>query len=403
MRSPFAHTISLARIHPSMKIACVLLFAVLGLSQESPTAARHGLATDHPTGKLEVVHTFYGPMPTGVTVSHTGRIFVNFPRWGDNVEYTVAEIVNGKTVPYPNADINKPEGKKLSDALISVQSVVVDPQGRLWILDTGSPMFQPVQPGGAKLIGVDLSTNQIFKKIIFKPDVALATSYLNDIRFDLSRGNAGMAFITDSSSNGPNAIIVVDLYSGRAWRRLNEHPSVKADPFFQPFVEGQPLLQRKLGENPQKVSFGVDGVAISPDGNTLYFCPLSSRNLYSVGVDSLADLSVTEDQALGDVRELVEKGASDGMETDQEGRVYFGDYENNSIRRYNPADGTFETLAHDPRILWPDTLSITDGYLYFTVNQLHRQPSFHEGKDLRQKPYVLFRVKIDGHRIKPQI
>jgi sugar lactone lactonase YvrE len=88
------------------------------------------------------------------------------------------------------------------------------------------------------------------------------------------------------------------------------------------------------------------------------------------------------------------------MESDQEGRVYYGDYENDSIRRRNP-DGTYELIAHDPRIQWPDTLSLTDGYLYFTANQLHRQPNFHEGKDLRQKPYVLFRIKIDGHRIKP--
>src|SRR4051812_32695604 len=35
---------------------------------------------DMPRGRLEVVHTFdEGPMPTGVSVSHTGRIFVNFP------------------------------------------------------------------------------------------------------------------------------------------------------------------------------------------------------------------------------------------------------------------------------------------------------------------------------------
>jgi hypothetical protein len=37
-----------------------------------------------------------------------------------------------------------------------------------------------------------------------------------------------------------------------------------------------------------------------------------------------------------------------------------------------------------------------DGYLYFTVNQLHRQKQFHEGKDLRQKPYALFRVRVDA-------
>ena len=38
------------------------------------------LATAKPLGKIELVATFDGPMPTGVTVSHTGRIFVNFPR-----------------------------------------------------------------------------------------------------------------------------------------------------------------------------------------------------------------------------------------------------------------------------------------------------------------------------------
>ena len=36
----------------------------------------------------------------------------------------------------------------------------------------------------------------------------------------------------------------------------------------------------------------------------------------------------------------------------------------------------------------------TNGYLYVTANQLHRQPRFHQGRDLRQKPYALFRIHI---------
>lgn len=28
-------------------------------------------------------------LPTGVTVSHQDRIFINFPRWGDSVPFTV--------------------------------------------------------------------------------------------------------------------------------------------------------------------------------------------------------------------------------------------------------------------------------------------------------------------------
>ena len=42
-------------------------------------------------GTLEQVAHFDGAMPTGVTVSHQGRIFVNFPKWGDEVAFTVAE------------------------------------------------------------------------------------------------------------------------------------------------------------------------------------------------------------------------------------------------------------------------------------------------------------------------
>jgi hypothetical protein len=96
------------------------------------------------------------------------------------------------------------------------------------------------------------------------------------------------------------------------------------------------------------------------------------------------------------VVDLGDKGTSDGMESDAEGNIDFGDVETNSIRRRLP-DGNYELLAHDPRILWPDTFSLaTNGYLYITANQLHRQPGFHYGVDQRQKPYVLFRLKLSG-------
>ena len=84
------------------------------------------------------------------------------------------------------------------------------------------------------------------------------------------------------------------------------------------------------------------------------------------------------------MEDLGDRGfASDGLESDDKGRIYLTDYEHNAILRRD-ADGQYETLVHDPRVLWPDTLSLaTDGHLYFTANQLHRQKQFHEGKDLR--------------------
>jgi sugar lactone lactonase YvrE len=110
----------------------------------------------------------------------------------------------------------------------------------------------------------------------------------------------------------------------------------------------------------------------------------------------LLDRSASDEAVSRAVKDLGEKGASDGLEADAKGRIYAGDYERNSIRQ-RQVDGEWVTIAHDPRILWPDTLSVgPDGYLYFTSNQLQRQAQFHEGRDLRVKPYSLFRVKIDA-------
>ncbi|THF87166.1 gluconolaconase [Deinococcus sp. KSM4-11] len=277
-------------------------------------------------------------MPTGVTVSHTGRIFINFPKWGDEVQFTVAEVRDGQPVAYPDQATNDTDPDDPAAALVSVQSVVVDPANRLWILDTGSPMFQPTQYGGPKLLCVDLETDQALQKILFPQDVALPTSYLNDVRFDLRRGEAGMAFITDSAQQGPNGLVVVDLASGESWRKLHDHISTKAQHLndFLPFVEGRPFLERKDGQIQQGAGMGSDGIAISADGSRLYYCPLGSRWLYSVSTDALANRALDDTEVSATVRDEGDRGgASDGLESDADGYIYSGNYEHNAILRRN--------------------------------------------------------------------
>lgn len=386
---------------PRPTAAC---FALLLALPVAVCAQTHGeimntstrVPTDRPIGDIEPVFEFRDDMPTGVTVADNGRIFINFPRWGGEVPFTVAEIRDRKIVPYPDATINKFDPKRPSETLGSVQSVVVDPVNRLWILDTAAPSFSTPVPDGAKLVAVDLATDKVVKTIVLAPTSVLNTTYINDVRFDLRKGKAGLAYITDSSVSGPGAIIVVDLDSGESWRKLNGHASTSADPAFVPVVEGETLAIRETGKPPVPFAVASDGIALSADGATLYYCSLSSRHLFSVPTALLLDRSVSEADVAKAVIDLGEKGASDGLEADDKGRIYAGDYERNSIRQ-RQTDGEWKTIAHDPRILWPDTLSVAcDGYLYFTANQLHRQPQFHEGRDLREKPYSLFRVKIDA-------
>ena len=212
-----------------------------------------------------------------------------------------------------------------------------------------------------------------------------------------------MAFITDSAQKGPNGVIVVDLASGDSWRRLHDHPSTKAEMIrtFLPIVEGRPFLEYQPdGSVNQGASMGSDGIAISADGKRLYYCPLGSRKLYSVDTNSLADRTL-DDQQVGDtvIGEGDRGGASDGLESDSAGYIYSTNYEHNAILRRLPGRN-WETVIHDPRLLWPDTLSLAaDGYLYVTANQLHRQARFHNGRDLRRKPYTLFRIRVDAQPV----
>jgi sugar lactone lactonase YvrE len=127
-------------------------------------------------------------MPTGVTVGQNGRIFVNFPRWGDPVPFTVAEIRDGHPRAYSNAEVNRLDPARARETFVSVQSVVVDSRNRLWIVDTGSINFAPVVPDGPKRVGIDLATNRIIKTIQFPSEVVLPTTYLNDVHFDLRKG-----------------------------------------------------------------------------------------------------------------------------------------------------------------------------------------------------------------------
>ena len=55
---------------------------------------------------------------------------------------------------------------------------------------------------------------------------------------------------------------------------------------------------------PQPFAIPADGIALSADGATLYYCPLSSRHLFSVPTAYLRDRSVPEEQVGAAVADL---------------------------------------------------------------------------------------------------
>lgn len=100
--------------------------------------------------ELEEVAAFPTQQVTGVTASAKGRVFVNFPFWSDDHTISVAEVVEGKPKPFPDDAWNAKDGLP-AQRWICVQSVVVDDQDALWVLDPASPKTEAVVKGGPKL------------------------------------------------------------------------------------------------------------------------------------------------------------------------------------------------------------------------------------------------------------
>jgi sugar lactone lactonase YvrE len=190
----------------------------------------------------------------------------------------------------------------------------------------------------------------------------------------------GIAYITDSSSEGRGGLIVVDLGTSQSWRHLDLHPSVMADEMIITSYNGN-LLNPVSPSNGVYYhwTYGVNAIAISPDGDYIYYGPLASRRWYKIATALLRVPSSgagSTPTAATDARSGVQylgrnPSHLDGIESDANGNVYLSAPEHNSIYIYKPSVGVVQQFVRDGRIQWPDTLSVgKDKKLYFTVNQL---------------------------------
>lgn len=263
----------------------IVKLAILLVAALAPTAA----VADDP-GLMQVA-AFPDQQVTGIGVSpKTGRIFVNFPYWSDKYQFAVGEVSpDGKLKQYPDRAWNAKEGDP-SKRFVCVQSVVVDDQDHLWVLDPASPKQDGVVPGGAKLVEIDLATNRVMRVYPFSDQVAPKKSYLNDVRID-TQGK--VAYMTES---GVGSIIVLDLTTGKARAVLRSHYSTKAETNADMVIDGIRPIDVKTGTIP---IFNADGIALDAGRGVLYYHPLTAHAMYKVATVDLRDESLTEKQ-LGD-------------------------------------------------------------------------------------------------------
>lgn len=373
--------------YAELAVGCAISLLALCTTADAETIDRSLL----PVGSVDEVAAFQGPGPSGIVVTADGRTFVGFPRHAINHKgMTLGEIVDGKLLPYPSAAVSEPSSLSNAERLISVHGMTLDSQGRLWLIDDGKLAgIDGIAPGAAKVVGIDLTRNQIISSVVLK-DALRQDSHMNDLRVDLTHGEKGTAYVSDSSFGESPALVVVDLASGRQRRVLAHDPSILAQKDFVTQLDGVPM--RYDGKNSKFPHGGVDSLALTADGSRLYYAALTSRHLWSLPTAALADSSLDDAHLAAQIRDEGEKVMTDGMDIDRQGRLYLTDSEHHQILRRWP-DGHFDVVLRDPRLVWPDGLFVSASSVYVTLGQWDRMG---KGVDTREPPYLLVRTPLAG-------
>jgi len=310
-----------------------------------------------------------GAMPAGVKTDPDGNFYVSVPRWAPGIPATVnkIEVVNGKPIlsAYPSWDMNEIGDPK---ALQSVLGWEIDENNRAWFLDQGHIEGAPCVDGAQKIVCWDMTSNSLVDSVKVPSEIAsYAASFLNDLVVDNANG---FVYVADSgifSDPLEGGLIILDTKTRELRRVLHQHYSTQDVAGYWFEIAGKRVWQ----DRPNRT--GADGIALSADRKTLYWCPLTARNLYSIDTALLQDFGTPLGEIEEAVKDLGDKGTNtDGMGADDKGNIYYTMLEGQGIGIYNPETGAFSTLVTDDKMIWVDGLTFDNkGHIVFNNNRLH--------------------------------
>ncbi len=329
----------------------------------------------------------------GIAVTESGRIFLALPRGGVNHKYpSVVEIIDGKPIAFPDEKINKNVNNDLPSHLVSVLGITLY-KNTLWILDQGKRAeIEGIPEGSTKIMAVDINTRKVIKSILITKPFFREAMQLNDLRFDPLHGKEGTVYISNNSLAKPDqSIIVADVATGKLRELFRDAPEVSPQKGFIYFVEGKPHLLDY--EKPTMPQGGVNGIELSPDFKTLYWTIPTNPNYYSIPTEVIGNFAKTEDELKKAIRWEGQIVSNGGIAIDQTGTLYFGDASRYSIIQRDNA-GAVSLTAYDSRLIWPDGMAFSNGFIYVTIGQWHRAPGLNGGIDLRNGPYEVLKIPV---------
>ena len=331
------------------------------------------------------------------------QLYLTIPRWKTGVPVTLTvtplspQEKNPKLKPFPNWEMQKIGNCK---AFQFVQSMEIDPKGRMWVLDSGRTATMTSDAKARcppRLVILDLQKNgTVLRSYIFPSEVTPHDSVvLNDIVLDHEDG--GFAYITDASLVDPG-IIVYSLKNNTSWKIRHRYM----------WAESEEAMNIIVNNTHVKRPTNVDGIALSSASSKnrmVYYTPLAAFCLYSIPT------SVLKNGKGNNVDKFVKNlgrrtSQTDGMMMSSNGVLYFGLFGEDAVAFWNTTQETEENsqrlsytenqklLVRDHKVIqWPDAFAIDkEGYLWCVPNSL--QNFLTNNVDLDIFNYRIIRVNI---------
>lgn len=371
---------------PGIFIALVSLLALVACNNQPASKQTETMKTDTTvkiatTEDKNLIPVYQAPRVwNGITFNDAGRTFVSF-NGSDGPGMQLAEVLPGNVIkPYPNETWNKVDtSSPAAGRFVQVNAVRFGPDGKLWVIDGGSPgIGKPAVAGGARLIVINTTTNDIEKIYDFKNTVK-PDSYVDDIRF-----NGPYIYVTDAGHAG---LIVINQSTGEMIRRLNDHYSTTDQKPM--YADGKITYDEKGKER----FTHADQLEVSPDGKWCYYMPCCGP-LYRISTALLNDFKAPDADLEKGVELFYNGGTTGGTAIDAKGNIYYTDPNQRRILKITP-DGKETVLFEDKRLIWPDAMWIDkEGFLWIPSTQQNLTPGFTGGKHEVNYPVWIYKYHI---------
>ncbi|MCA1179344.1 MULTISPECIES: SMP-30/gluconolactonase/LRE family protein [unclassified Pantoea] len=322
-------------------------------------------------------------LANGIAVSAGGAMFLNFPRFkGHEKSPALARVTESGLAPFPGNHWNEwTPGDEGLNSLVNVNACHHFGDGLLWAVDQGAPQGEQPSKGAAKLVAFNIATGEAASVIRFDEKALPPGGAPNDLRI---QGNS--VYVTDSGLGG---VIIHDLETGKTIRRLSGNALLrKPEGLVQKGYQGR-ILEDNRGKRPAVHS---DVIEVSPDGQWLYYAPPTGP-LYRIPTASLKDQRLSDKALAGQVEKVADIPSIGGSAIDAAGNIYLSNVEIRSVDKLQP-DGTLKTLIQDERLITPDALVISGGWIYVPVPQIEYLADNNPGKDATHGPWSVYRFSL---------